>query len=79
MSEQQITRWRPIETAPKDGTTVDLWCRPSGWLGGSPMRMTDYWWVEGIGWRTNQRERDLAKTKWNDPTHWMPPPEPPHA
>jgi hypothetical protein len=33
--------WQPIETAPKDGTVVDLWVRGRG-------RVTDCVWGEAI-------------------------------
>jgi hypothetical protein len=71
-----MTDWQPIETAPKDGTVIDLWCWP---YNGQARRMTGYWWVRGVGWRTDLRENDIAKSKWNKPTHWMPMPAPPKA
>jgi nucleoside 2-deoxyribosyltransferase len=68
--------WRPIETAPLDGTKIDLWS-PSG------VRITDAWWcAKRVAW----------VHKWLDdfdgigtvriegvipPTHWQPLPEPP--
>jgi hypothetical protein len=43
--------WQPIETAPRDGTAVDLWYVPP--YSGSQRRMPDRWWVKGKGWRTS--------------------------
>ncbi len=41
--KEAATDWRPLETAPKDGTLLDMWC------GG--LRLADvYWCDEGDGW-----------------------------
>ena len=44
-----ITDWKPIETAPKDGTKVDLWVE---WPGRSPAagRDPDAEWTDRYGW-----------------------------
>ena len=61
--------WRPIETAPKDGTVVDLW---------SCCRLTDCRWESSpyagdISWGwTNQSLGRITSA-----THWMPLPAPP--
>ena len=66
--------WREIETAPKDGTPVDLWCVDKH--NGLVDRRPSCWWSlvsEGRhGW-CGISERDR---KWT-PTHWRPLPEPP--
>jgi hypothetical protein len=61
--------WQPIETAPKDGTWV-LGYFPM--LGVSQMKWFSYGsytehWMRFGGW-----------TPVDNPTHWMPLPEPPH-
>lgn len=60
--------WQPIETAPKDGTSVLLWfTRAEPQIGrfrrGHGAR-TRRWWVGDF---------------WIEPTHWMPLPPPPAA
>lgn len=79
----KTTNWRPIETAPKDGTPVDLWVvgvrtgrMPAchwgyhDWLNGKP--------VGEQGWfHPFENQRDGGPSP--KPTHWMPVPEPPHA
>lgn len=58
-----MSDWQPIETAPKDGTVIDLWSRDFG-------RLTDEWWdIEDQCWALSGIAR---------PTHWMPIPEPPN-
>lgn len=58
--------WQPIETAPKDGTSI------LGFEGGAPlpMRWLDgYWQLDYLWWREDD---NLV-----DPSHWMPfPPDP---
>lgn len=53
--------WKTIETAPKDGTPVDLWVPPHG-------RITEQWYDKDDGWFS------LPDCQ---PTHWMPLPPPP--
>jgi hypothetical protein len=80
--------WRPIETAPRDGTAILGYGRhthspPDAQRGVVP---GDHWWAI-ILWDI-WRESDLARTRlwvfakdgavtWSDPTHWQPLPEPP--
>lgn len=87
-----MSKWQPIETAPKDGTPVDLWCvnevdairiedgsHPVG------VRLTDCWWegewmrlMDDGYWDPVEGEPGGAYglPPWT-PTHWMPLPEPP--
>jgi len=58
-----INKWQPIETAPKDGTIVDVWHDQYG-------RIVDTWWDDC--WAPWDREGDTEHF-----THWMPVPEPP--
>jgi hypothetical protein len=63
-------QWRGIESAPKDGTKIDLWVVfPKG-----AHRYADGYWDDGE-WRLSVPE------SWYDPrpqiTHWMPLPLPP--
>lgn len=65
--------WRPIETAPKDGTRIDLW-QHGHWI-------TDAFWDKGEGWwcvdsRYSDGEPCLLAIS-PDPTHWRPLPAPP--
>lgn len=72
--------WQPIETAPRDGTSVDLWAKrekTSEWS-----RYTDCRWGQPR-WGTEP----IGDKKWlglNDqysivtPTHWRPLPKPPY-
>lgn len=67
-----MSEWQPIETAPKDGTIIDLWvveldCDDSGF------RFADAYWLEGA-WVDDFEEVDEAACRI---THWMPRPEPP--
>lgn len=55
-------KWQPIETAPRDGTPVDLWHK-------SGFRITDTWW---------NADDQMWAGIWSDSnvTHWMPVPDP---
>lgn len=48
---RHLSEWKSMETAPRDGTQVDLWYVPP--YSGSQRRMPDRWWVKGRGWRTS--------------------------
>lgn len=78
--------WQAIDTAPKDGTDIDLWCRS--------YRTTDARWALrkdwhrrplGEGWCvahpeppfTQDGEEYFGFPISNEPTHWMPLPSPP--
>lgn len=65
--------WQPIETAPRDGEPVDLWCQEPGY---SDKRLADCWWDDR--WRYFDEHGDAAPVEehWR-PTHWMRPLPPP--
>lgn len=76
-------RWRPIETAPRDGRKIDLlYPYPRG-------RTIDCYWdvvVQAWLWRSPKWRNGvvLPEVEWpynsypnTEPTHWMSPPEPP--
>ena len=75
--------WRPIETAPKDGTPVDLGFRDSD----GEWRIVDCGWMphafKGAGAWVNLKDRSIVAPEgppWVQPTHWMKPqplPDPP--
>lgn len=76
--------WQTIDTAPKDGTAVDLWVQP---FHGKAYRRTNVWWLKSekwSGWRGGKFHigRDgqpSGKFIFDNetPTHWMLPPERP--
>lgn len=60
-----MSAWLPIDTAPHDGTPVDLWHK-------SGMRITECWWdAEDECWSCAMGESEF--------THWMPIPEGPRS
>lgn len=70
----EAVEWKPIETAPQDGTTVLLW--------GPHMRMgmSTWFWAEedGIGgWRQDDGKHEDRPLRGPYPTHWKPLPDPP--
>jgi len=81
-----MAEWQPIETAPKDGTEIDLWVSVG-------VRVADCRWGKPSGANWGDRygcDQDLP-AQWvtrhgfaldrrnGPPTHWMPHPTPPSA
>lgn len=73
----QAPEWRPIETAPRDGTTVIVARHMGdfGWIRGCAM------WVGGngfvAGWVSHGFDRVMGELGLAHPTHWQPLPAPP--
>ena len=62
-----MTKWQPIETAPKDGSSILLTDSSDG-------SIKECRWDYCLGWG------DPVYSEWSfggKPTHWMPLPEPP--
>jgi hypothetical protein len=76
--------WQPIETAPKDGTFIDLWNKKAG------ARIVNVRWVVEPrdrfahptcimdGWKTS-REGPWGCLSPDQFSHWMPLPSPPQS
>jgi hypothetical protein len=66
--------WMPIETAPKDGTEIDVWCFDSENEG---YRVTNAWYCNALNkWRSYG---DGEMVWANMPSYWMPLPASPTA
>ena len=65
MEKERKMEWQPIETAPKDGTLVDLWHKDR-------FRIAETWWDPSDECWSSCHDDD-------DFTHWMPLPEAPNA
>jgi hypothetical protein len=67
--------WKPIETAPKDGTIIDLWVLWSD----APARRANCKWSgdEVEGWELGEGFTQFQYSSWPVVTHWMPLPAPP--
>jgi len=72
--------WQPIETAPKDGTIVDLWIDDDGkgerypnmlYLEGGPNEANDWHDADGVFCLSD------IMLRIEQVTHWMPLPSPP--
>lgn len=73
-----MSDWQPIETAPKDGTRVNLWCkrwRPDN-DSFSHRWFPDCYWTKGDSMTNHNARWVNMDTAWFA-THWMPLPEPP--
>jgi len=74
-----MNEWQPIETAPKDGSDVLVYCSDTG------EQMTAYWDTEAVAACNPSLPLPLwCYARWINnepiyciPTHWMPLPEPP--
>ncbi len=70
-------KWQPIETAPKDGRVILLYGELSVSTGGAvtPRKSSNEVYIGH--WHTRWQTGNFAI--WENPTHWMPLPEPPEA
>ncbi len=77
IAQPQAAGWRPIETAPRDGTMVIV-ARHMGDFGWILGRAT---WVGGngfvSGWVSHGFDPVMGELGLAHPTHWQPLPEPP--
>lgn len=63
-----MKNWRSINTAPRDGTFLDVWCNDK--------RIINVHWVTTVGGNSGWYELGVAR-KQLKPTHWMPRPDDP--
>jgi hypothetical protein len=69
-----VSEWQPIETAPRDGTNMDVWCPEDTEEGG--YRVADAYWSTPL--QKWQKVGAANGVTWaHEPTRWMPLPEPP--
>lgn len=66
--------WQPINTAPKDGTEIDVWCKVCGRVPDAVFNTKKNRW-EYVGLDMFD-EMDWIELEY-PPTHWMPLPPPP--
>lgn len=79
------SEWQPIESAPKDGTKVDLWLEfyasPASMGMSDSFRMPECYYatIEGkTGWfHLDGMKQNQLFDEYEYITHWMPLPEPP--
>lgn len=68
--------WRPIGTAPKDGTEVDLWAD-------GERKADSFWGVPSFSkldpptWVQDRPDLGHPVPIYDEPTHWRPKPPPP--
>lgn len=65
---ESAQQWQPIETAPKDGTEIDVW------NASAECRVVNASWSDGM-WIAD----DAPSSDEDDVTHWMPLPKAPNA
>lgn len=77
---REAPKWQPIETAPKDGTKIDLWAK--AWLPAFDRfefrRFADCVWMTGDS-MCNIKPYWLGLDKGWFPIYWMPLPDPPEV
>jgi len=70
---RHLSEWQPIETAPRDGTEVDLW------KGKHRLPNCHFHCGEWLWWNTTSVDDEPSWLKVKDPTHWRPLPPGPGA
>ena len=63
-------KWQSIKTAPKDGREILVYHKVAGFMSIS-------YWEDGVGWVKASEDGFDAFNEEEQPTHWMPVPEPP--
>lgn len=71
---QAADGWFPIETAPKDGTRIDLWVVPHDAFANGNADRLEARWMERVGW---VRIGGGYVSECGEPTHWRPRPSAP--
>lgn len=79
-----VSRWRPIETAPKDRTPVFVAVPDkdrSGWIVGEAYFNPEHpddggWWWAGTDWG-DYHSGPISEMNYHQPAFWQPLPEPP--
>lgn len=74
-----VEQWKPVETAPRDGTFVDLWVFDSVRDAGE--RWPDCFWRDGkwLDLTDDWEDREVEPYPFIRATHWMPLPPAPEA
>lgn len=68
-----VSTWMPIDTAPMDGTEIDVWCASDVPGDNDGFRVANAWWCRvDKKWRTAM---DGRITWMHQPTRWMPIPK----
>lgn len=68
--DAQMRPWQPIETAPKDGTRIDLWLVDQD---GDGERVTDAYWVTNAHWVPRFLNEDGSKPSASKRDGWFAP------
>lgn len=74
-----MSKWQSIETAPTDGTAVDLWVVDH--IAGLEWREPEAVFRDGCWW-TLSDEGEMESVGFagiQEPSHWMPVPKPPKS
>lgn len=74
-SLEERAQWQPIDSAPKDGTSVLLWAKDLRFPG--RMCVAQYITDDIEWWHVTDGKFGPWPLRGPSPTHWMPLPEPP--
>ncbi len=73
-----MSEWQPIETAPKDRTTILVWCDNDVYAVWWVSRLDEHGdaWNSFDGWGVSDNHNDPQPLR-GSPSHWMPRPAAP--